>query len=348
MSEIAFDDLKSLIPIVNVDRRYWLVRSMGGDYYGEFINRGYIAIGYNEVSLPELKLAASYNDEANNQLKQILESKELKQPDTEEEKYNSRYAVPQMLKFYSEINVGDIVVIPGRNSHNVAIAEVISDVYEEDSVSPLTGFCQFKKRRNIKVLEKTFRHKLNPEMQLMFNSRHIISNVDKYEEFIEGSVRDLYQKGDVSYLILRVKQQDGISALDFNVVPEIVNIVYDWLSEYNVVFDKDTVKMKVCVQSPGDIIVYAIENPWVIVSIGWVIAMIKGGNITLWDKINITIPGPADILEKTLKSLSDFMDRGQDRDTKKTLMKKLERMEIETPEDIKKIQQSMNEVRKKY
>lgn len=348
MNENVSEALRSLLPNVNINRKYWLVRSMGGDYYDEFINRGYIAIGYNEVSLSELKLAASYNDEASAQLKQILDSKDLKHPDTEEEKYNSRYAVPQMLKFYSEIKVGDIVVIPGKNSHKVAIAEITSEVYEEENVSPLTGFCQFKKRRNIKVLERTIRQKLNPEMQLMFNSRHIISNVDKYEEFIEGSVRDLYQKGDMTYLVLRVKQQDGISALDFNVVPEIVNIVHDWLIENGLDFEEDVVKLKVCVQSPGDILIYAIEHPWVIISIGFFIGMIKGGDITLWDKVQIKIPGPADILEKTLKSISDFMDRRLDREIKETLKKKLERMEIETPEDIKKIQQMINEGRNKY
>jgi hypothetical protein len=348
MNENVSEALRSLLPNVNINRKYWLVRSMGGDYYDEFINRRYIAIGYNKVSLSELKLAASYNDEASAQLKQILDSKDLKHPDTEEEKYNSRYAVPQMLKFYSEIKVGDIVVIPGKNSHKVAIAEITSEVYEEEYISPLTGFCQFKKRRNIKVLERTIRHKLNPEMQLMFNSRHIISNVDKYEEFIEGSVRDFYQKGNVTYLVLRVKQQDGISAVDFNVIPEIVNIAYDYLYENKFDFDKDVVKMKVCVQSPGDILIYAVQHPWVIFMIGWCIGIIKGGKINIWDKVTIEIPGHAEILEKILKSISDYMDRKLDREIKEILKRKLEKLEIETPEDIKKIQQMINEGRNKY
>lgn len=35
------------IPIIPEDRRYWLVRTKGGEYYRDFFEGNYIAIGYN-------------------------------------------------------------------------------------------------------------------------------------------------------------------------------------------------------------------------------------------------------------------------------------------------------------
>ena len=64
--------------IVNVrsNTQYWLIRTMGGDFFKEYITRGYVAIGYNEISLSELKYAVSYGDNASEMLKNIFETKE--------------------------------------------------------------------------------------------------------------------------------------------------------------------------------------------------------------------------------------------------------------------------------
>jgi len=37
---------------------------MGGDFYHEYISRGYVAIGYNDVTLAEIKFSANYEDKA--------------------------------------------------------------------------------------------------------------------------------------------------------------------------------------------------------------------------------------------------------------------------------------------
>lgn len=44
--ESLIGDLKEL----NTQQNYWMVRTMGGAYYGEFVRGNYVAVGYNNIS----------------------------------------------------------------------------------------------------------------------------------------------------------------------------------------------------------------------------------------------------------------------------------------------------------
>lgn len=323
---------------------------MGGDFYNEYISRGYIAIGYNEISLAEIKLSASHNDEAVNTLKKIIDSKEsISSVDVDD--INPQYAAIQLLKFYRDIQIGDIIVIPGKSSDQIAIARVESSVYEEkeEDVSKLSGICNFRKRRRIKIINRSFRSKLNPKMQLMFSSRHIISNADNYAQYIDSCISDYYQKDGNTFLVLRVKEEDSISADDFGLVPDLIGLLKDYSEEIHLNINVQTVKMKTCVQSPGDILMYA--TSWeAITLIGMFIMIIKGGefSITKGDGLKIKVGTLSEATEKTLKSLSDFLDRRRDRAFKESLQKKLDNMKIETPEDLTKVMKEFNDKRESY
>ncbi|MDB9136971.1 hypothetical protein [Parabacteroides distasonis] len=347
------NDLKGLFKrtlVIKEDRHYWLVRSMGGDFYNEYISRGYIAIGYNEISLAEIKLSASHNDEAVNTLKKIIDSKEsISSVDVDD--INPQYAAIQLLKFYRDIQIGDIIVIPGKSSDQIAIARVESSVYEEkeEDVSKLSGICNFRKRRRIKIINRSFRSKLNPKMQLMFSSRHIVSNADNYAQYIDSCISDYYQKDGNTFLVLRVKEEDSISADDFGLVPDLIGLLKDYSEEIHLNINVQTVKMKTCVQSPGDILMYA--TSWeAITLIGMFIMIIKGGefSITKGDGLKIKVGTLSEATEKTLKSLSDFLDRRRDRAFKESLQKKLDNMKIETPEDLTKVMKEFNDKRESY
>ena len=39
------NDLKKL----NNSRKYWMVRTVGGTYYGDFVRNNYIAVGFNNI-----------------------------------------------------------------------------------------------------------------------------------------------------------------------------------------------------------------------------------------------------------------------------------------------------------
>lgn len=320
------------------DRNYWLFRTMGGDFYDEFVRHGFIAIGYNEVSLDEIKLAHSMSENASEKLSSIVESKGIKKDNGEDK--SPSYISSQLLRFYSEIKEGDVVVIPGPNSDFVSIGYIKSKPYSDDVLYKTSGICDFTKRRKVRFLKKLFRSKLNPKLIQLFNSRHTISNANEYSEYIDCCISDFFQKEDKTYIVLKVKQEDEISAIDFALIGDLIQI----LSEYSLEnpdrnINVNDIKMKVCVQSPGDIIAWC-HNPEVIFILGFIILLLRGGKLQIKDWVNIETKGGfenfASGLKTILSSVSDFYDRKQLRD-RKDLSDKMKNMKIDAPEDLSRL-----------
>ena len=177
--EDLIDDLKNL----NEEQNYWMVRTMGGTYYGVFIRGNYVAIGYNNISLEDLQHLPETDNAAKEALKAMFHHR---YPNIR----NSGYPVAQILRFTREIQQGDVVIIPSSGATHVAIGTVIGNMYEE--TTPIIDdehYCDFKKRRHIEWKYFGRRSTLPPTLQLMFNSRHILSDVSNYAPYIECDSR---------------------------------------------------------------------------------------------------------------------------------------------------------------
>lgn len=75
MAETRTFDLTTLFEYLEsstAQRNYWMVRTMGGDYYGDFIRHGYVAFGYDEVTLDDLSALSTNPNMAKEQLKAIF------------------------------------------------------------------------------------------------------------------------------------------------------------------------------------------------------------------------------------------------------------------------------------
>lgn len=329
------DGILKEIKTIKSTTNYWLVRSMGGNYFDEYTTRGYIAIGYNEVNLDEVKLAISFGKKANEQLKLIIESKGNNDSNLDDEQ-KAQYAAPQLLKFCNEIQIGDIIVIPGKNSDFVAVARIESDVYEEKNVSILEGVCNFSKRRRIKILRILYRSKLNPKMLLMFSSHHIISNVNQYSEYIDNCISDFYIKEDTTYLVLRVKEEEALKASDFGVASDLIDLLNEFAEEQHIKINSDEIKAKICVQSPGDILLFATSWEGITI-IGLFIFFLTGGKIALNKTDGLNMEGG-----NIFKAISEFLDRRRERKLIKVLEDKMRNMDMDTPDDFVKILEEFN------
>lgn len=62
--------------------------------------------------------------------------------------------------------------------------------------------CPFKKRRKTEWIKEYIRGELDPELQLTFNSRHIISNVNSYAAYIDALNNDFYMENRQTFLVL--------------------------------------------------------------------------------------------------------------------------------------------------
>lgn len=320
---------------INPERRYWLVRTMGGDYYPEYKTRGFIAIGYNPISLKDIKYAISKGKDSQKALIEISLSHYG-------EMSNNSYKSAQLLTFTNDMKIGDIVIMPARISGYVSLGEITGDVYEETNISKDIEACQFSKRRNVRWIKEYNRNKLNPKLQLIFASRHIISNIDKYSLYIDSFINDFYKKDNETFLVLKVKEEDDISGSDITFISDILSVLDDYSRENQLQVTSEDIKVKISLQSPGDILMHAFSSEGIMI-LGLIIMIIKSGSFSYNKEEGVKI-STNDIFQ----SISEFLDRRRDRKFKSSLQKKLDSMKIDNPEDLINIIEAEKNKRKEY
>ena len=99
---LKFKEFGIKIPNISVERNYWLVRTSGGVWYDEFSNDNFIGINWNELTEKHCKTDNRTEAEV------IISNNypESKQPGK---------IIKNIIKFYQEIKIGDVVMIPDEN-----------------------------------------------------------------------------------------------------------------------------------------------------------------------------------------------------------------------------------------
>lgn len=312
--------------LIDNDTNYWLVRTMGGNFYEEFVEKGYIAIGYNEITVDDLLHLPQKEKMAKKVLQAMIK-------DRKNNLKNTGYPVGQLMRFSKGMKKGDIIIVPSSASHKLSFGVIEGDMYEDTHNIHAAYGCPFTKRRNVKWIRTADRYKLPAELQLMFNSRHIISEVNNYSEHIDSFLNDFYTKDGMTYLVLRVKQQDALSADDFTLVADLMQLFNDYSNEFALGITSKDIKMKISVQSPGDILAYA-TSPEGIAVLGLFIMFIKGGTFNIDFKefhMSIQTPTVGGMFSKIGRTVTEFLNEREKRKTIEALRNKLNNMDIETP-----------------
>lgn len=317
-----------------------MMRTMGGDFYKEFVEDGFIAIGYNEITTEDLRTLP----ESDNLSKDVLATK-LK--DRNENINNTGYPASQILKFYREMKVGDFVVVPGRSSHYVSFGIITSEVYEvDDKYLHSADLCPFAKRRTVDWKKSTVKFKLNPSLQLMFNSRHIISGVDDYAQYIDSLLNDFYVKDDETHLVLRINTEDDINAGNFFAIYKIFNIVDKFCAECGIPENTASLVMKMQLESPGNIRLSS-KHILVLGLVGLSILLINGGGL----KINVEGFNFDLSTDGLIGKYNEYLDREVDRDLKESIKSSLDSLDMSTPQNMEyaiKLLEELNKSREKY
>lgn len=329
------DDLINSINTISSDRSYWLVRTMGGEYYDYFVSNNIISIGYNEISLDEIKSSFSVSNPLM-RLKEIINSKnQLK--DNNDNGISANYAAPQIIKFYSDIKKGDIVIIPSTNSYKIQYGIVDSDVFELSSIE-IDDSCDFTKRRSVSWLGEELRNKINPKLQLAFSSFHIISNLNKYSQYIDSLYSDFYMKGQETYLTIKIDTETDIDLNDFNVIHQLISFVNEFMNEMNIEGSEDNIKVKLYLESPGYAKLKSYSKKLTL--LGAAIILFNGGNIE-YKSLKIESNG-------LIENMIDFYDRWQDAETREVVREKIKNLKIQDPKDIERLINSTKNPRNSY
>lgn len=311
ISRDQIEQLGQLIQNVNPDKHYWFFRTMGGMYYDEFVSKGFIAIGYNEIIMKDLESLPDRDDQARAYIKRRLHEFGNKLTDSKAAK-----AAGQIVKFYRELAVGDVVVAPSFQSRKYAIGVIISDMYE-DSRNHLEQGCKFVKRRKVKWLKEAWRRELDAKAILAFGNQQTMSSIDDYAEFIDRKINMLYNKGDKTYLVLRVNQDKGLTWDDFCFISDLGELFESVSKENGLGIDLTDIQMTVNVQSPGDIMLACNASVGfnlilVLLALG---VLLPGGEFSIWG-VKYKTEGFGKFFKQISDLVNDILDRHQDRKDK--------------------------------
>ena len=329
--------LNEYVQTVEHSNSYWMVRTMGGDYYDEFVEGGFIAIGYDEILLRELRAINLEDRVAITQLKQRVS-------ELYDEAARPGHIVSQLLRFCKSIAIGDIVVLPGYSSYKLAICRVTGEPYEDVNAH---GECSFVKRIPIEVIRQTTRLALPPKAQFMFNSRHPISDITSYAQYIDDTVLDFYNKNNETHIVLRINTDDDVSVSTFYAIEQLFKITEDFCNEQGILGSSSEVVMKVQMESKGALH-FISSNKAFLALVGLGILFINGGGLKInYGNFNLDLS-----THGLFGSYNEYMDRKADRALIGSIKNSLDSLAIETPGDFQKavieLYQKHNEGREKY
>lgn len=237
---IALNSIQEVSTVMD----YWFVRTDSGDHFDTFLENSFIGIGWNEISLHDLKHQAEA--EVKFKIARITGA----DPATKVGKQKNTDVYNKLVKF-NNLQKGDIVVIPSEGSHLLAFGQIVDDkAYTEREGA---NGCEYKKRRKVKWLTSAISiDRLDPIFYKVRKARHSISNINHYDYYIDSILYDIYQKNNNSHFVIRVNTTDEINLLKLSEVlkglHEIMSIVNN---DFQLGENIDTGSIRINLQSPG-------------------------------------------------------------------------------------------------
>ena len=227
----------------NADRKYWLVRTDYGRNFDDFYIGEYIAIGWDYLTLDELK------SKGKSELKEKIAKFDNLDASISKQKRKITLAYNKIETFLN-LKKGDIIVVPSRNSSRLAFGEITDDSAYEDSDELESG--SYFKRRKIKWIDKKGIQELDPNLRQLKSNQHSISSIDRLAPYIDKVVGNLFKKGDKTHYVLNFQTYDDINFRDLNaLMADIDKLVIKINDQFNFNEDVEDFFVKINLQSPG-------------------------------------------------------------------------------------------------
>lgn len=338
MTDYSFSDILNAISAISSQRKYWMVRTMAGAYYADFIRNNYIAIGYNEISLQQLNNLPQSNKQAKDALKALYE-------DAYPENRSSGHPVSQLLRFAREVRIGDIVIIPSESAMHVAIGVITSEMYEVEELDPdVDNRCQFKKRMRVDWKSFSRRKKLSPSLQMMFVSRHPISDVTSYAPYIDSQICDCYLKDEEMNLVLKISTRRNVDWDDFFNLKALTVFTEEFCRYSNLNFGEAPIHMKIQMESPGSLRLSSLSTGKLLL-VGLIVIALSGGGIRC-ERIGLDMSTGG--VPAIIEAISDYKDRAADRQLVDAAVRAMDSLKIQAPTDLMEALRVRNEIRENY
>ena len=227
----------------NSDRRYWFIRTDYGKHFEVFYKGEYIAIGWDYLTLDELKTKAE---------------SEIKEKIAQNEELDVSIAIQKgkvtsinnKIKTFLSLKQGDIIIVPSRNSDRLAFGEIVDENSYEANEALEMG--DYFKRRKVKWIDLKSIYELDPIFFQLKANQHSISRIDRYAPYIDKVIGNLFIKGDKTHYVLNFEKQEDINFRDLNdLMANIDELVTKINTEFNFDENLEDFYVKINLQSPG-------------------------------------------------------------------------------------------------
>lgn len=310
------------VKIISDNIRFWMIRTKKGYFYREFVKKGYVALGWNEIHQ-----STDISDEE--KIKEyIKETYKDKRPGL---------ALNKCKNFMSEIKENDILVIPSEGSKKLTFAfakeyyedfswtleEELDVTYKIDNkkIEINSVPCPYVKRRKIEVIKTVENIGLNYHLLSAISSYHGVCNFDDYGKYILDCIYDIYvYKNDISFSI-NVTKKDPIKPR------EVTNLMYG-LTEYLCAFvDEDSLETAIYLNSPGKVKINLKKiadkfnkNKWCLLMF---LIILTGGSVK-----DAKLPGVAQVF-KDFHTMNIYVKQQEEELESKQLKNELQKAEID-------------------
>ncbi len=333
MKDLTLNEILESLPKISENRNYWFFRTNSGEYFEEFRDGNFIAIGYNEISLEDIKAGNTGNDVGIEILGNRIQTK------YKEKENRPNYVASQLLKFAYKIKKGDIVLIPSASSYNICFGQIIeTPAYIAKATGELN--CPYSKRKKVRWLKTIPRDALDPNLYKLMFSHHTITEADLYAEYIDKVTNSFFIKNNSAHLVLKVQTTQDIKAKDlFEMGGIALDLLDEFSKEENLPYKSDDFNVKLNLQSPGLIVLSGVSMGGIVI-VGIILVAIAGGGFSLKYGKEFTTGIKTDGIIEKIKS---FLTANSNIRMKKELLEKhMKDLNIQDPDDLVKILKELN------
>lgn len=357
---LSLDKILKQIPVIKTTTNYWMLRADGGKFFTDFFINSYIGIGWNEISVADIKEIDDEEElkerlkQSNTEIETVIVTNENGGVSEEEVSTSpSQRSVAswasQLLRFVNSVKVGDIVIVPNEGSSLFNAFIVTKSAYDE-SQSTINEqnqnrdykHSEFKKRIGVSFIKNFSRRESDSAIYPLIYSHHTLTDANEYKTFLNRAIFDVYIENELLHATFQVTETNTIGARSINQFLSGIIATTDEL------FEDEDVDLKINVQSPGpaEIAMYTSVGIVVITVIVVGIHSIFGGKLSIGKGDNIKV----DIDSKgILESLDQHKARKLDNEKKqlqniaegiekaKSLNVPFSALGIEVPEGITKV-----------
>jgi len=230
-------------------RNYWFIRSYGGKLFDEYVERNYVAIGFNRVPYKYIKEAINRTESAFEKLKTFLaESYQLKKGE------DTKWA-NQLITFERSVKIGDVIVVPAENSDEFAIGEITSSTKIVDDKRSFLFDNAYEpypeKRKSVNWIKTVKRNRFIGDTRAMISSHLAVSSINEMANFVESNISSLFFRGTYGHFTLRINQNQDINAFDLNRLLSSLTYFYKEICKALGEDENEDLFIKIKVQSKG-------------------------------------------------------------------------------------------------